>query len=85
MEEADTLGDKVAILATGRLRAVGSALYLKSRYGAGYQVNILAANADDTVGLEEMVKQKLPGAEVLASQAGNLTVSLPPASVPAEM
>ena len=83
MEEADALGDKVAILATGRLRAVGSALYLKSRYGAGYQVNILAANADDTVGLEDMVKQKLPGAEVLASQAGNLTVSLPPASVPA--
>ena len=36
MEEADALGDKVAILSRGSLRAVGSSLFLKRRFGAGY-------------------------------------------------
>lgn len=38
MEEADALGDTIGILSQGRLRAVGSSLFLKSRFGAGYQV-----------------------------------------------
>ena len=38
MEEADILGDKVAIMAKGSLRALGSSLRLKQKFGAGYQV-----------------------------------------------
>ena len=38
MEEADILGDRIAIMALGRLRCLGSSLRLKQRFGAGYQV-----------------------------------------------
>ena len=35
MEEADILGDQIAIMARGRLRAIGSSLRLKQRFGSG--------------------------------------------------
>ena len=38
MEEADILGDRIAIMALGRLRAIGTSLRLKQRFGAGFQV-----------------------------------------------
>jgi ATP-binding cassette subfamily A (ABC1) protein 3 len=33
MEEADYLGDRVAIMAQGKLQCCGSSLFLKSKYG----------------------------------------------------
>jgi ABC-type multidrug transport system ATPase subunit len=38
MEEADILGDRVAIMARGNIRALGTSIRLKQRFGAGYQV-----------------------------------------------
>jgi ABC-type multidrug transport system ATPase subunit len=40
MDEADVLGDRIAMLGQGRLRCVGSPLFLKKRYGVGYQLTI---------------------------------------------
>ncbi len=40
MEEADILGDRVAIMARGRLHAIGSPIHLKQQYGAGYSISI---------------------------------------------
>ena len=40
MEEADILGDRVAIIAKGRLRCIGTSVRLKSRYGKGYRVSL---------------------------------------------
>lgn len=39
MEEADVLGDKVAIMARGKLRCIGTSLRLKQRFGGGYYVS----------------------------------------------
>lgn len=36
MDEADVLGDRIAIISSGRLRCCGSSLFLKSRFGNGY-------------------------------------------------
>jgi ABC-type multidrug transport system ATPase subunit len=41
MEEADSVGDKIAIMALGRLRAIGSPMHLKQRFGMGYSVQIV--------------------------------------------
>jgi ABC-type multidrug transport system ATPase subunit len=40
MDEADILGDRIAIMAEGQLRCVGSSLFLKKVYGVGYQLTI---------------------------------------------
>ena len=64
MEEADALGDSIAILATGRLRAIGSPLFLKNRFGAGYSLNVIVA-PERLQELRELVLGNLPGAEIV--------------------
>lgn len=44
MEEADILGDTVAIMARGQLRALGTSLRLKQRFGSGYQISVAVAS-----------------------------------------
>ena len=42
MEEADALGDRIGIMSSGMLVALGSALHLKTKYGEGYRVSLVA-------------------------------------------
>eukprot|EP00644_Phytophthora_capsici_P000540 jgi/Phyca11/99790/e_gw1.4.680.1 len=41
MDEADILGDRIAIMADGQLCCAGSSLFLKNRYGAGYNLTMI--------------------------------------------
>ena len=55
--EADFLADRVAIMAHGSLRCLGSSLFLKNRFGVNYYLNIELrqdANKDD---IERLVKK----------------------------
>ncbi|KAL9255618.1 ABC transporter A family member 2-like protein [Drosera capensis] len=48
MEEADVLGDRIGIMARGRLRCVGTSIRLKSKFGTGFIANVsFRSNADD--------------------------------------
>jgi ATP-binding cassette, subfamily A (ABC1), member 3 len=38
MEEADVLGDRIAIMSEGQLRTVGSSFFLKKKFGTGYKL-----------------------------------------------
>ena len=40
MDEADILGDRIAIMAEGDVQCTGSSLFLKNRYGVGYNLVI---------------------------------------------
>ena len=40
MDEADVLGDRIAIIASGKLQCIGSSLYLRRQFGKGYQLTI---------------------------------------------
>ncbi|KAL5816491.1 hypothetical protein ACOSQ3_024869 [Xanthoceras sorbifolium] len=40
MEEADSLGDRIAIMARGRVRCIGTSIRLKSKFGAGFIANV---------------------------------------------
>ena len=41
MDEADVLGDRIAIISHGRLCSVGSSLFLKNRFGSGYYLTMV--------------------------------------------
>ncbi|KAK7101016.1 phospholipid-transporting ATPase ABCA1-like [Littorina saxatilis] len=41
MDEADVLGDRIAIISHGRLCSIGSGLYLKNRFGSGYYLTLV--------------------------------------------
>ena len=47
MDEADYLGDRIAIMSKGDLRCCGSPLFLKSNYGSGYTL-VLTRNQNDS-------------------------------------
>lgn len=53
MDEADILGDRIAIMAEGRLRCVGSSLFLKKTYGVGYQLTIDRRSSQMQQGINE--------------------------------
>ncbi|KAK9718302.1 hypothetical protein K7432_005598 [Basidiobolus ranarum] len=40
MEEADALGDRIAIMSKGKLQTLGSSLFLKNRFGVGYHLSL---------------------------------------------
>ncbi|GMS92631.1 hypothetical protein PENTCL1PPCAC_14806 [Pristionchus entomophagus] len=44
MDEADVLGDRIAIMAHGQLQCYGSGMFLKKHYGAGYHLTIVYDN-----------------------------------------
>lgn len=50
MEEADVLGDRIAVMAHGRLWGLGNSVQLKNRYGSGYRIslNTLSVNSEKT-------------------------------------
>ena len=41
MDEADVLGDRIGIIASGKVLCLGTSLFLKSRYGVGYKLTIV--------------------------------------------
>lgn len=44
MDEADVLGDRIAIMSGGRLQCYGTPFFLKKHYGIGYKLTMLKAN-----------------------------------------
>ena len=44
MDEADILGDRIAIISCGKLRCCGSSLFLKNQFGDGYHLTLVKDN-----------------------------------------
>jgi len=73
MEEAEALSDRIAILVNGQLRCIGSSLYLKNRFGGGYQVRILTKQPETVL---SRIHSIAPAALTLTHSPDSLTVSL---------
>ncbi|CAG5929271.1 unnamed protein product, partial [Menidia menidia] len=46
MDEADILGDRIAIIAHGKMRCCGSSLFLKKCFGSGYYLTLVRDGAE---------------------------------------
>lgn len=79
MEEADRLGDSVGVLANGRLRAIGTPMFLKRRFGSGYQLSVVLS--DSTPDAEGQVTAALtarcPGVQIVRNAGGTLVFGVP--------
>ena len=64
MDEADLLGDRIAIMSRGRLQVLGSSLFLKSRFGIGYHLTMSTLPHCNKGDIEALVKSQIPGASV---------------------
>ncbi|KAG0076214.1 ATP-binding cassette sub- A member 1 [Podila epicladia] len=80
MEEADILGDRICVMAHGRLRAIGNSIHLKNKFGAGYRISIMT-DPSTTEQVKAVVETKVPGAILKDDSAGALLYQFPPSSM----
>jgi len=59
MDEADILGDRIAIMAEGDVQCTGSSLFLKNRYGVGYNLVIAKKNRDPAPQVDEFIQSRI--------------------------
>ncbi|XP_006914256.2 ATP-binding cassette sub-family A member 17 [Pteropus alecto] len=81
MDEADLLGDRIAIMAKGELQCCGSSLFLKQKYGAGYYVTLVKKPDCDTEMILHLIYHHIPNAIIQSSIGGEITFILPKESM----
>jgi ABC-type multidrug transport system ATPase subunit len=59
-EEADVLGDRIAIMSHGEIKCLGTPLHLKNKYGDGYRINV-TARPDAIEEAKAHINELLPG------------------------
>ena len=52
MDEADILGDRIGIMTGGKLICLGSSLFLKHRFGVGYNLTMVKLNKEPNTEIE---------------------------------
>ena len=62
-DEADLLGDRIAIMAEGKLLCSGSSLFLKGRYGIGYHLTVVKAKSCNVSSVIDMITTTVSGAQ----------------------
>uniref|UniRef100_A0A8C1X7A9 ATP binding cassette subfamily A member 5 n=1 Tax=Cyprinus carpio TaxID=7962 RepID=A0A8C1X7A9_CYPCA len=77
MDEADILADRKAVISQGQLKCVGSSLYLKNKYGVGYQLRMSVTEGCEVDNTTSLVKQHVPKAQLSRQQEAELTFTLP--------
>jgi ATP-binding cassette, subfamily A (ABC1), member 3 len=78
MDEADVLGDRIAIVKEGRLRAIGSSRYLKKTFGLGYLLKFsLAGGSSKSDEIKDMIQEFIPDADVISNAGTELSLRLP--------
>ena len=59
MDEADILGDRIGIMAGGQLVCLGSSLFLKNRYGVGYNLTMVKKAKEENKAILPYFQQHL--------------------------
>jgi len=77
MDEADVLGDRIAIVKEGRLRAIGSSRFLKRRFGMGYLMRASMLPEADTKRIQNKVTEYVPDASLVSSAGTECAIRLP--------
>eukprot|EP00794_Sanderia_malayensis_P017572 gene17572-19324_t len=67
MDEADYLGDRIAIMANGTLRCCGSSLFLKKRFGVGYHLNLVKSQTFQEQSARNVIEDTIPRAKMVSN------------------
>ena len=89
MDEAEVLADRVAILKGGSLQCCGSVLFLKERFGLGYNITMMIEREIDKIAISmtqirnkitEFMENTVPGTRFIRESARELVYRFPPGS-----
>lgn len=76
MDEADVLGDRIAIMAEGDLKTVGSSFFLKKKFGVGYRLVCVKVPGCDPTHLTNLLSRYIPGIQIETNIGSELTYVL---------
>nr|CAD7204834.1 unnamed protein product [Timema douglasi] len=76
MDEADVLGDRIAIMSGGDLQCCGSSFFLKKKYGAGYYLIIVKGPNCNVSMVTELLRKYIPDLKVGQNIASELSYLL---------
>ncbi|XP_057718264.1 ABC transporter A family member 1 isoform X1 [Arachis stenosperma] len=79
MDEADELGDRIAIMANGSLKCCGSSLFLKHHYGVGYTLTLVKSAPTASIA-SDIVYRHVPSATCVSEVGTEISFRLPLAS-----
>ncbi|CAL8139098.1 unnamed protein product [Orchesella dallaii] len=81
MEEADVLGDRIGIMAHGKLQCCGSSMFLKKFYGTGYTLKVSVADdvSADSDTVLSVIQTHIPTAtlKTVHTRTSEIMISLP--------
>ncbi|XP_071958198.1 phospholipid-transporting ATPase ABCA3-like isoform X2 [Antedon mediterranea] len=77
MDEADLLGDRIAIMAHGQLLCSGSSHFLKNRYGVGYHMTLVKNENCQVDQLTKIIQDYVPGSYLESNIGAELAYILP--------
>lgn len=76
MDEADVLGDRIAVMVEGELKTVGSSFFLKKKFGVGYRLIIVKDELCSSEQITELLKTYIPEIDVQTDVGTELTYVL---------
>ncbi|KAI2474174.1 ATP binding cassette (ABC) protein subfamily A member, partial [Diabrotica virgifera virgifera] len=77
MDEADILADRKAVISKGKVRCVGSSLFLKNKFGVGYHLTLVLENNAREDSITRLVTQYVRTAKKDRRQGRELRYILP--------
>jgi len=83
MDEADYLGDRIGIMAEGQLKCLGSPLFLKSKFGIGYNLTMVKKDINvPSEPIRALIQKHIPESQVLSDVSAEFALQLPLQSAP---
>ena len=77
MEEADVLGDRIAIMGKGKVKCCGTPFFLKKRFGHGYTLHIVKGPTfTDVKRCSEIISSQVTGSAMISNTADRSTFRL---------
>ncbi|EFA12134.2 ATP-binding cassette sub-family A member 3-like Protein [Tribolium castaneum] len=76
MDEADLLGDRIAIMANGELKCCGTSFFLKKKYGAGYHLILEKLPNCNPKKITELLKKYIPDIQIHGNVGSELSYLL---------
>lgn len=59
MDEADILGDRIGIMANGKLTCLGTSMFLKNKFGVGYNLTLVKSSTEPNNSIIEFMTENL--------------------------
>jgi ABC-type multidrug transport system ATPase subunit len=80
MEEADILSDRIAVICDGKLKCVGTPLYLKNHFGDGYRISLVCEPGSEKR-IIELMDFIAPSNRLIDESGGSMVFTVPITSI----